>query len=440
MKKNLIALIFLAVSSINTGLAQELIDKIVAIVENETVTQRELSIGINRARQRMAQQGEKISNEKALVAQVLQQIITRKLQLQEAQRLGIKIDEITLDRALEQLAQRNKLTLDQLKASVESSGGNLAVFRQQLREKITIDQLTRREVFDRIEVNEQDIRNYLMTKSDKTNIEYHIAHWQTGPQKGKVKDPEMLKKSVLSLQKTLKLENIGSFEALNRRIKDAWRGFWKKQKVDNKSVPRYKLKNFTWKRADELPILIQKHLNSMSKKQSIFPVKNKQILHLFYLLGVRNQEHAMTKKQYQVRHILLQTNLLDTDALVQRRLKKIKHLIEKNDNFEYYARKLSKDPGSSFKGGNLGWNYPDNFVPEFVTAVMKAEQNNEIIGPFKTTYGWHLLEVLDVREEDVGDEMARREAINEIKRSKVNEEIRLWLLKLRENRHVEVRI
>ena len=167
-------------------------------------------------------------------------------------------------------------------------------------------------------------------------------------------------------------------------------------------------------------------------------IKNKETLNWYFLLGIRNTEHGQLETQYHVRHILLQTNPISGDETVQKRLQKIKHIVQKNNNFEALAKQYSKDPGSSFKGGDLGWSNLNSLVPEFKEAALQSAQTNQIVGPFKTSFGWHLVEVIAVREDDLGDRMARNEAVAQIRRSKLEEARTLWLINLRENRHIEI--
>ena len=431
--------------------ADDLLDRIIAVVDNETITQQELSRGLASARTSLGQQNANIDDQ-TLLAQVLQQLITRKLQLQEAEKLNIRIDEITLDRTIAQMAQNYKMNLIQFKQRIEQDGGNYELLREQMREKLTITRLTQREVIDKMEVSEEEIKNYLTAKSDQTNekTEYHLAHWKATPNSNNQGLTELYRNATLHMRNTLTKENIYSFAKLKRRNSELWNEFWKARGYTGKSsdakdkkqlpLPPHTLIDLGWKRAEELPATIYKYIRNIHTGEITAIISNKKSLHWFYLLGVRNKDHSIRKNRYHVRHILLQTNPLEDDDFVKTRLLKMKRAIEKSDNFEGFARKYSKDPGSSYKGGDLGWADPQGFVPEFTEAIMQADAEGGIIGPVHSNFGWHLVEVLGKREEDIGDTMARQEAIAEIKKSRLQEEQRLWLLKLREDRYIEVRL
>ncbi len=432
--------------------SEELLDSIVAIVDNETITQRELSRNLANAKAALKKQNITAVDDKILLAQTLQQLITRKLQLQEAKRLNISIDEITLDRAIVQMAQNYQMTLDQFRQRIHSEGGDYEAAREQIHEQLTITRLVQREVINKMEVSEEEIKNYLTEKSNLTQekSEYHLAHWKTVPRSSDKSVTNLYKLAAIRLRNILTDESITSFARLKRRSRNIWSEFWRSRgyatgKSDVKKeqklpIPRYTLVDLGWKKSEELSETMRKHIRAINTGEGTTVIANSKSLNWFYLFGVRNRNHSMKKKQYHIRHILLQTNPLEDESTVRERLVKMKRAIEKNGDFKAFARKYSQDRGSSFKGGDLGWNDPKNFVAEFASAITQAGGGKGVVGPFKSSFGWHLLEVLGEREQDVGDEMARHEAIAEIKKNKLAEEQRLWLLNLRENHHIEVRL
>lgn len=424
--------------------AQTLLDRIVAVVENKAITQQELNQNIQIMRAALAQQNITSYDEKKLVAETLQQLITKTLQLQEAQRLNIQIDEITLDRAVAAMAKNYNMDLVQLRRRVEQDGRSFEELREQIRDNLTIQQLLQREVVDKIEVGEEEIQKYLIAKSKATqqNTEYLLARWTTLiPEPGKT---GLYQRTAIALKNMLVQENITSFEHLAYRNKAIWKTLWvayfkkHKPKQDKIKLPQQTLQKLEWKKINDMSAVLKK-LTLKTKLRSATPlIKEQNTLSWYYLLGIRNTEHGTLEKQYHVRHILLQTNPINGDAVIQQRLQKIKGLIQKHNNFEELAKRYSKDPGSSFKGGDLGWSNLKSFVPEFRQAALQSAQTHQMVGPVKTSFGWHLVEVMDVREDDLGDKMARNEAIAQIRRSKLEEARTLWLINLRENRHIEI--
>ena len=440
-RKTLIPIVVAVMTAAGPGSAQKPLDRIIAIVENETITQYQLNMAIHRTRALMKQTDAPDVDNRVLIARVLQELITQKLQLQEAERLGFVIDEITLSRTMEQLAANNRMTLEELEAQIKKDGRDFHELREQVRRQLLIKQLLQREVIDNIEVSEQEIKNYLLAKSgnDKQDVEYHLAHWQV-KFKAETDIPAPLESKTVQLRKELSKEGIKTFSHLKKRSAGIWREIWRTGKDGKTRIPRYLLRDLDWGTTAALSETRRKYVEALKPGQVTPIMKSRDGLSFFHLLGIRNKSHGVRQSQYHVRHVLLTTNPIDDDNVIKRRLSKIRRLIEKSGNFGKYARKYSEDPGSAFKGGDLGWNTPETFVPEFAAAIRTAHDADGIIGPFKTKFGWHILEVLDTREEDVGDEMARREAIAQIKQSRLAEETNLWLLELRQTRHVEVRI
>ena len=413
------------------------LDRIVAVVENEAITERQLGNSIRRAQAMLAQQKREIPDKRALAAQVLQQMIVQQLQLQEAKRLGIVIDDITVDLAVENMAKRNNLSLAELKAKVESGNESFAALRRKIRDDLTIQRLMQREVVNRIEVSKQEIDDLLMRDNpQKLGSEYRFTHIRVQPPES-ADARAAAKRRLARIQSQLRGDSFSSLDDLRDRLAQLWRA----AAEDKIGKLPYRVNDLGWRRAEDLPAPIRRRIDSLRDTGTSPVIANDKGLHLFQLLTTRSNSPEMMQLQYHVRHILIQTNPIDDDATVRRKLVRIKHQIKDNGaDFGALACQHSEDPLSSMKGGDLGWSTPSGYVPEFAEAVSRARGKGDLVGPFKTSFGWHILEVLGTREHDVGDDTMRQQAIAEIRKSKSNEEIRLWLLRLRENRRVEVRL
>ena len=431
-----IAILFVCLTSLSVSHGQELLDRIVAVVENETVTERELFENVSRARQMLARQNKPEPEQQVLVSQVLQQVITRKLQLQEADRLGIRIDEISIDRALAAMAKNNDLTLTELKRKIEQSQDSFEAIRNNVREDLTIKQVVQREVIDSMEVSEQEINDFIIAKSQALNesLAYRFAHLKLP----KVTDNRSFQSIIQRIHKTLNKENITNFSLLKKRTADLWQELNSKKDDNLKTLPKYHLAELDWKTLEELPKPVRTRLASISAGQQIPPIANSQGLHLFHLLAVHSGDQSVMLKKYHIRHILMQTTPIDDDAIIEQKLNAMKGRLQRNGDFKKFAKKYSQDPGSAFKGGDLGWNDVKTFDPKFAEAALAAYKIGGIFGPFKSEFGWHLLEVLGVREDNITDQATRNLAINRIRQARLNDEIRLWLLKLREEKHIQV--
>ncbi len=413
------------------------LDRIIAVVENEAITERQLVKNIRRAQAMLKQQNRKLPDERTLTAQVLQQMIIRQLQLQEAKRLGIVIDDITLDRAVGGMAGRNNLTLAEFKAKVESGNENFQELRLKIRDDLTIQRLVQREVINRIEVSDQEINNLLNFDDNRhRGIEYRFVHIRVPPPA----DDDALaaaKRHFARVQPQLRGDSFSSLNDLRERFAQLWKAA---AAEDDLEELRYQVKDLDWRRAEDLPAPVRRRVDSLRDVGTSPVISNDAGLHLFQLLKTRGDSPEMMQLQYHVRHILIRTSPIDDDEKIRRRLERIKRQLEDGADFDALACEHSQDPLSSMKGGDLGWSNPAGYVPEFAEAVKRARGKGDLVGPFRTSFGWHLLEVLGTREHDVGDDTMRQQAVTEIRKGKSEEETRLWLLKLRENRRVEVRI
>ncbi len=412
------------------------LDRIVAVVENKTITERQLRQNIRRAKAALAQQNRELPDERTLTAQVLQQMVIQQLQLQEAKRLGIVIDDITLSRAVEEMAKRNNMSLAEFKRQIERDDRSFEEVNRKIRDELTIRQLIQREVINRIEVSEQEIENVLMLDENRRrNAEYHVVHLRVPPQESADKSAAA-RTRLMRVRRQLRNDSFSSLIDLRKRFARLWRA----AAADGRTQLRYQVKDLDWRRAENLPAPVRRRLKALRDTPTSPVISNRDGLHLFQLLASRSGSPEMMQLQHHVRHILIQTNPIDDDDKVRRKLMKIKRQLQNGADFEDFACRYSQDPLSSMKGGDLGWSSPGNYVPEFAEAVARAHGKGDIVGPFKSSFGWHLLEVLDTREHDIGDDTIHRQAIAEIRKRKSDEETRLWLLKLREERRVEIRI
>ena len=395
------------------------LDRIAAVVDDEIVTYRELDGAVLRLRRMLREQRAEIPAEKVLASQALQELIIRKLQLQEAARRGVVVTEPQLDRAMENIGERNRMTLAELKAQVEKEGGSYPEFREDLRAQMIIAQLRQREVTDKIEVSEQEIREFLAARN--VEFEYRFARVALA-----LPETEAGLERARAWFRSLRDAAVdGGFEGAARREEEGLEA---------------RFKDLGWRYAEELPRPLARRAASMKVGAFSPLIKTGKALYLFRLEGKRDAgQPETTERQYHARHVLMLTNPMDTDGVVRRKLARIKKRIEAGGDFSKYAKKYSQDPGSSFKGGDLGWVSPKNVAPAFADKLQSAAKD-EIAGPFKSSFGWHLLQVLGVREHNVGSETWRRQAVAEIRKKKSDEEVRSWLLRLRERRYVDIRL
>ena len=413
--------------------AGETLDGIAAVVDDEIVTQRELDDAVRRLRRMLRERRTEPPPPKVLAAQALQELIIKKLQLQEAARRGIVVTEPQLDRALEDLAEGNRMTLAELKVQVEKEGGSYAGLREDLRAQMIIAQLRQREVTDKIEVTEQEIRDFLAERNVEFEYRFaRVALARPQTEAGLARARAWFR----SLRDRAAGDDFAeAFEEMRRRAAPS-------EEDAGEQEERFdaRFKDLGWRYAEELPGPLASRATRMRVGAFSPLIKTAKGLYLFRLVGKRDADQpGAVERQYHARHILMQTNAMDTDAVVRGKLARIKRRLEDGADFSEYARRYSQDPGSSFKGGELGWVSPKSMVPAFAEKLQSSARD-EIVGPFQSAFGWHLLQVSGVREHDVGNETWRRRAVTEIRRKKSDEEVRAWLLRLRERRYVDIRL
>ena len=418
--KILIATLFFASAIPASSQAQpQVIDKIVAVVGDVAISSRELAITVERVKQNMMRQEQEIPDSQTLVPRVLEQLIVVKLQLQEAERLGIAIDEITLDQMLTKIAADNGKTLAEMKAEIERSQGSYSEMRESVRQEFIISQL-RQNVINNITVSESEIDAKLRELNAQTLFRFSYLAAELPEAES---EHEELTQWFHSLRQKMLDEN--DFSDIAEQAA-------KKTSVNYKrSQPR---------RLNQLPELLQEKVLNMNIGDITSVIRTADTLYLFSLDGRQAEQlPQVVEKQYHIRHILLRSDAMYSDSYIRKKLFAIKKRIENGESFERMAKKYSQDPGSGFKGGDLGWIPTEGLAAEFAQQVKNAPQR-KLIGPFATAFGQHILEVLGERRQDVSNQIQRRNIIAQLRQEKSGVAINEWLLRLRESQYIDIRL
>ena len=402
------------------GAAEQVIDRIAAIVGTTTISLRELMATVNRLKQNLARQKAKVPDDAVLIPSVLEELIVKKLQLLEAEKLGIAVDENTLDQTMTQIAKNNQLTLAEMKTQIEQDGGVYAEVRESVREEMIINQLKQREVVDRVEVPESTIEKALAEVNADTRFRFSYLRVVL-PEETAERDS--IRQWFADLRTKLLLQD--NFDTMA-------------PEVAAREGVRYK--SMKARTLAELPSSLRNQALSMEVGDITPVIRTGKALYLFYLDSKRGTNiPEVTETQYHIRHILIRTDAMNTEKQVARKLWLIKKRLEKGGSFEALAKKYSQDPGSSFKGGELGWIPTTGLVKEFAQQVENAERG-KIVGPFATDFGLHLLQVLGEREHDISSRVQRQNIIAQLRQKESASAMREWLLRLRENQHIDIRL
>lgn len=403
----------------------QLLDGIAAIVNDGVVLKSELDAELRNIVQRLQAQGTQVPPAPQLIPQVLERLVIQEIQLQRASRIGILVSDETLNAALADVAQRNGVSLAELPGLLASEGIDYATYRGDLRKQITIDQLRQRDVIARINVTPRELDEYLERQRGREyyNQEFSISQILISlPTAASSSEIARAEQRVDELQQRILTGE--SFGELAVSFSDG------QQALNGGSLG--------WRKGDELPTVFAEVVPGLQVGQVSEPIRSNSGFHLVRLDDKRGGDPIM-EDQVRVRHILITTNeVLDDDAARQK-LGEVREQILTGDDFAAVAKVLSEDPGSAIEGGDLGWSSPRVYAPEF-QQLAESMPVGEISEPFRTQFGWHILEVLDRRTQDTTDDVKRRQAIGAIRSSKLGEETELWARRLRDQAFVEYRL
>ena len=411
---------FAAVASVSHATLKPL-DHIVVVVNEDVITNTTLQNRIGDFRKQLALGQLSRIEPEDLKNQVLERMIRDTIQLQQAKQFGITVDDLMLNRMLEQLATSNKMTLDMFRETIEKEGLDYSRFREQTRDEIIIKQLQQRVVASKISVSDQEVRQYIEQNEslDSSKISYHLRHILIAtPEEA---TPEDIEKARLKAESVYKRIAYGSkFEDL--AIKES---------SGRNALQGGDLGN---RKANELPELFVDAVSDLNAGETSKPVRSASGFHLLQVVSSSNDQVMIN--QTHTRHILLRTSDEMNDEQARTTLMEVKEKIENGESFAELASEYSEDPGSKIKGGDLGWVGPGDFVPAFEN-VADSLSIGQVSEPFKTAFGWHILEVLERRDHDQTKTNKENQARNAIQTRKTDEELRLWLRRIRDEAYVE---
>ncbi|MCG7956244.1 MAG: peptidylprolyl isomerase [Candidatus Thiodiazotropha endolucinida] len=420
---SLFLLLCLLLSSTLSPAAVKELDYIVAIVNDDIIAKSELD---NKTREMLAQMSQTRKNlppMEIIQEQILERMIAKRLQLQAANRLGLSVDDATVTKAIANIAETNNITLLQLRETLEMDGISFPLFREQLREDILINRLKQKEVINRIVITEQDIKNFLAREigSSRQRTAVRLLHILIAtPEGASPQDVQAAKKRAMDIHQEL-LDG-GDFSELAIRHSNG------RQALEGGDLG--------WVETSRIPSLFTSVVDEMDVGSISSPIRNASGFHIVKLAEVKGGQ-KMIINQTHARHILINTNEIVSDDEARQRLETLRARIIDGDGFETLARSHSDDKASAIKGGDLGWTSPGDLVPQF-EEQMNAMAIDEISQPFKTQFGWHIVQPLERRQHDSTEEVLKNKARQEIQKQKSEEAIELWLRRLRDEAYVEV--
>jgi peptidyl-prolyl cis-trans isomerase SurA len=407
------------------GVHGELLDRIAAIVNDGLVLKSELDVQMSSVQKRLQEQKVELPSQSVLQQQVLDRLVLQEIQLQRAKHVGLTVTDEQLNGALQEIAARNKIPFDQLPTALAAQGVDYKIYRESMRKELTLSTLRSRDVIAHINVSPHELEQYLARQqSAAANDEFNVSHILLSlPAAATPQQLEEISHKAQDVSvRAGKGEDFGQLAIANSNSQTALDGG-----------------QLGWRKGTQLPQFILDLVVKMKPGEVSEPVRTPSGYHIVKLNERRNGEAPVIINQIHVRHILMKPNELDDDETVRQKLAKLRDRIEKGESFTGIASTASEDPGSAPDGGDLGWSGPGTFVPEFDKAIADLKEN-EISEPFKTRYGWHIVQMLGTRTYDSTDDVRRQKAFAAIRESKADEETELWLRRLRDDAFVETKM
>jgi peptidyl-prolyl cis-trans isomerase SurA len=400
-----------------------LVDRIVAVVNSEVITSGEVAERVKSVTTQLRQQGTQLPPPEVLQKQVLERMIMDRLQLQLARETALRVDDLQLDRTVARIAESNKMSVTQFRQALERDGIHYDKFREELRNEIVISRLREREVDNRIAVTDNEIDYFLSQQaaSPSASTEFNLSHIvlrlpeQASPE-------EVDRQRARAEQVLTQLREGADFSKLAVSYSDA------QDALQGGAMG--------WRARDRLPDLFAQAIDGLKPGEVSGIIRSPAGFHLIKLIDRRGGA-AVIVEQTHARHILVKTSEIVSAADAKRKLDNLRERIVNGVDFGELA-KLNSDDSSSVKGGDLGWVYPGDTVPEF-ERVMNSLKVGQLSEPFPSPFGWHLLQVLERRKSDVSGERKRQEARQILRERKADEAYQEWLRQLRDRAFVEYR-
>lgn len=409
----------------SNGHAYVPLDRIVAIVNDDVIMQSELETKIRTVRGQLQQQGTQLPPASILERQVLDKMVQTRIQLQIARRSGVKVDDESLNRTISNIASENQVSLSQFREILEKDGYNYEQFREDIRNEITLTQLRKRHVENRIVVTEKEIDNFLVNQEFQgtTQTEIQISH------------------ILLALPSAATADEIAQVRQVASRVREdllSGADFTYTAKTISDGGNAENGGDLGWRKLEDVPSLFADYLPDMEKGDISELIQSPSGFHIIKISDIRSDEKNIVQQTH-ARHILIKPDDLINSKQARDKAEKLKVRIENGDDFALLAKGNSDDPGSAIKGGDLGWQTPGALVPEF-QKMMDSIEPGLVSKPFKTDYGWHILEVLERREYDNSESVKRGKARFTIRNRKLEEAMQNWTRQLRDEAYVEYRL
>lgn len=424
--KNWRALVLgLALSANMAFAAPQEVNKIAAVVDNSVVLESDINSLLQSVKLNAQEAGQQLPDDTTLRHQILERLIMDNIVLQMAQKMGVQVTDEQLDRSIANIAAQNRMSVDQLRSRLAAEGVSFDTYRNQIRKDMVIAEVRNSEVRRRVTVLPQEV----------DSLAQQIAsQGASGPEVN-------LSQILIPLPENPTQDQVDKAESLaNRLVKEASQGadFGKLAITYSADPQALKGGQMGWGRPQELPSLFAERLTNPQKGQVIGPIRSGVGFHILRVNDTRGGDQSVSVTEVHARHILLRTSVVMNDAQARARLEDIASQIKSGKlSFANAAKQLSQDPGTANQGGDLGWSSPDMYDPSFRDALTQLKKG-EISAPVHSSFGWHLIQLLDTRQVDKTDAAQKDRAYRMLFNRKFAEEAQTWMQEKRAAAYVKI--
>ena len=403
----------------------ELLDRVVAVVDSGVVMESQLNQRVQDIIGRLRSDGIELPPKEVLEEQILERLIIEEIQLQIGDQAGVKISDAELNRALSMIASENSMNLEQFKESLDANNDSYVKLRDQVRKELIIQRVQRGKVGANIEISEQEIENFLNSEEGRSKLaeQYNVQQ------------------ILLSLSSSAPENEVNLVKEKGADLIERYKegeSFEKLAATYSSDQNALEGGSLGWRKSSELPSLFSNVVVNMKVGEISELIRSGAGFHIIRLSEKRG-DVVKFEDQTLVRHILIQSSEIRSENQTKELINEIHQELIDGEDFKQLARQHSEDPGSKMEGGELGWSSPDSFDPAF-EAVMNSVDIGEMSKPFQSSFGWHILEVLDRRNEDISDDVRKNRAYSIIFNRKFEQELQRTLIELRSESYVDIKL
>ena len=416
--------VLLTAFSVTTSAQLEILDKVVAIVDEDVVLESEVQRRLATIYAQIQQSGTQPPPQEIVVQQVLERLISERLQLNMGYSAGIRITDAELNDAMARIASSNQLTMEQYAEQIHATGSTLSNVREEIRNEMILMRVQQGQVMRRIRISNQELDNFLNSEEGRfmTSPDVNVGHILLPVPSGK--NNEEVNAILQRAQGLLEEANNGTdFRQLaiaNSADQTALQGG-----------------DLGWRKMAQLPGVFIEAVEKLEVGQISEPIRSDAGYHLIKLYERKGGGEQLIEQHF-ARHILIKPNEIRDEETVVSQLTELRERIKAGEDFALLTKEFSEDPGSALNGGELGWSTPGMFVPEF-EQTMGSIELNEVSAPFLSQFGWHILQVTERRNQDFSENITRNRAQNLLRQRKYEEELQVWLQEIRDEAFVEIK-